>query len=272
MSISVVSFVILALLGSWLPQVFSVRVFSNIAQSTRQCNESCGNISIPYPFYVNSRRCGVDGFILQCYNNTVRIEVNKLYYNVLSFSEDGIIIDPLRSSCSKNLKGFNVKGMKNYAISISNFVQFSDCKNTTGCLLKCNIPMQSSNEQCLFDKTCCYPLLNGTIWHPGDHDFAHFARLQCQSFISWVLTPTSIRLDAEYGLKLEWGILGTCDDIRCDPNAVCANAVALKGVRCTCKDGYQGDGFHEGTGCVRGTVLGDFFIFVLVAKVSVSID
>lgn len=253
MRISAVSFVILAFLGSWLPQVFSVRAFSNIARSTRQCNESCGNISIPYPFYINSKRCGRDGFILQCLkNNTVKIEVNKLYYNVVSFLPDGIIIDPLRSSCSKNLKDFNIKGMTNYAISINNFVQFSDCKNTTDCLLKCNIPMQSRNEQCMFDKTCCYPLLNKTIWHTGAVDFAQFSRLQCQSFISWVLTPSLISLDAVYGLKLEWGILGTCDNVHCDPNAVCEHGVALrKSVRCTCKPGYEGDGFVQGTGCVR---------------------
>lgn len=252
MTISLAYFVVLAFLGSWLPQVFSIRVFSNIAQSSRHCNESCGNTSIPYPFYINSRHCGLDGFKLQCSNDTVSVEVNKLYYSVLSFASDGIIIDPLRSSCSKNLKGFSVKGMKNYAISISNFVQFSDCNNTTGCLLKCNIPMQSRNEQCMFDRTCCYPLLNGTIWHPGDDDFTKFSRLQCQSFISWVLTPTSTRLDAEYGLKLEWGILGTCHDVQCDPNADCRRAIAVNNsVRCACKDGYQGDGFRQGTGCIK---------------------
>eukprot|EP00253_Pinus_taeda_P030935 PITA_30935 len=201
--------------------------------------------------FMSIRHCGLAGFKLLCYDNIVTIQVNKLYYNVLSFPPDGIVIDPLRSSCLQNLKGFSVRGMSNYAISADNLVQFSDSRNTTGCSLKCNIPMQARNEECMFDRTCCYLLQNETIWHP---DFAQFSKLQCQAFISWVWTATSTYtfLDMEYGLKLEWGILGTCHDVLCDPNAVCQHAVAVQGsVRCSCKDGYLRDGFVQSTGCRR---------------------
>eukprot|EP01018_Ginkgo_biloba_P025190 Gb_00622 [translate_table: standard] len=244
--------IILILFGSKPSQVFSIRAVSKIVHSINQCNEHCGNVSIPYPFYIRSKLCGRDGFKLDCYKNSVlKIKLSSAEYFVLSFQSDGIIIDPLHSSCNQNLNKFSVKGVRNYAISVNNFLQLSDCNNASGCFLDCNIPVQNNHEQCKFEHTCCYPLMNNTTWQHGD-DFSRFSALKCTSFTSWVVSNQSITLDAEYGLKLEWGVLGTCNDVHCAPNAYCEKTVAVKdGVRCTCKNDYAGDGFAEGGGCVK---------------------
>ena len=52
-------------------------------------------------------------------------------------------------------------------------------------------------------------------------------------------------------LELGWWLEGPC---QCSPNATCTNvtvAAGKFGFRCHCPQGYQGDGFLNGTGCRR---------------------
>ncbi|KAH9326332.1 hypothetical protein KI387_006510, partial [Taxus chinensis] len=243
--------VISVFLGSQLSLVFSITAVSEERQTKKDCNNFCGNISIPYPFYLEP--CGNNEFGLECIqNSTLMIKLNKNSYNVTKIDPDGIIIDPLRTSCYMNLENFTIQGMQNYAISTSNIIQLSNCKKAKDCPLDCNIPARDSNQQCKFDKTCCYLLSNNTQWPLGNSNFTLFSNIQCEGFSSWVISSTIPNYQAEFGLKLEWGIMGNCTNFQCDANADCVAAKDVKGgVRCTCKDGYRGDGYVGGTGCAN---------------------
>ncbi|PNX97430.1 putative inactive LRR receptor-like protein kinase, partial [Trifolium pratense] len=71
---------------------------------------------------------------------------------------------------------------------------------------------------------CCYPLSDHTIWHIGE---------------------------GKRGVKLEFGIPRNLSKEICAKNADMVNATSIKGgVRCVCEDGYVGDGFANGTGCL----------------------
>lgn len=181
------------------------------------------------------------------------ITFNKVSYTVTSIYPYSIIINPNQSSCSIDLHNFTIDGLRSYAISTSNIVQLNCTKPVNrSCPLSCNIPSRGNNEQCKFENTCCYYLDDVTIWHPGGTNFTQFSQ-DCTGFTSWVLQSVVPTYHAENGLKLDWALHGDCTTIGCDSNANCSEAKNVKGgVNCTCKDGYVGDGYVEGTGCRRG--------------------
>eukprot|EP01018_Ginkgo_biloba_P012136 Gb_13308 [translate_table: standard] len=230
---------------------------SNIAHHKTNCSEQCGSSIIPYPFYLNAH-CGLPGFNLECLKSTLIVKLNHISYNVLSFSSDSIVIDPLNSSCQLSVNSFNFRGNKYYGISLDNFLQLSDCKNSSACLISCNIPIQQNNTECKYNATCCYPLANTTLWHIGD-SISSFAKFHCTAFTSWVLSsPSAHTVNAQYGLKMEWAVPSNCSNISCSPNAYCVNATTIKGgVRCKCHDGYAGDGFADGSGCFKVCITKD---------------
>ncbi|GLJ34227.1 hypothetical protein SUGI_0687760 [Cryptomeria japonica] len=222
------------------------------------CNNLCGNTTIPYPFYLKPCDNTNNDFGLECYNNsTLMITLNKVSYTVTSIDPDSIIINPNRSSCDINLQKFTIDGIRSYAISNSNIIQFSDCKNLRNCTFSCSIPATGNDEQCKLVNTCCNYLENDTLWQPGYPDFTQFSQMQCKGFTSWVLSSVIPNRLENYGLKLGWALMGNCTTFRCDANALCANAIYVKGgVRSACKYGYKGDGFNEGAGCRRDLARG----------------
>ncbi|GLJ08725.1 hypothetical protein SUGI_0094590 [Cryptomeria japonica] len=244
--------IILSLLASYLLQVCSNTTIPHVSES--KCNEVCGNTPIPYPFYVGSSACGKSGFKLECYNDsTLRIKLNNVLHDVIDFNDDGI---SLNLSCSSSVADFSIQGMPNYAISNQNILQLGECENTKSCPLT---QMQCSNgEKCSFGRSCCYPLMNDSLWPTYSHwqrgasNFSQFYPMQCKVFTSWVARSLTPNVDAVFGLKLEWAILGNCKNAHCHVNARCNSTTGVKGgVRCSCNQGYIGDGYVEGKGCIK---------------------
>ncbi|XP_057833968.2 probably inactive receptor-like protein kinase At2g46850 [Cryptomeria japonica] len=244
--------VTLALMGSGLAQVFSNRADFKLSTRESNCSESCGEALIKYPFYTKSRACGRDGFKLECYNNsTLKMEIGKRLYNVTAILNNGIILDIIHPNCSPNLEIFRIERNQNFAISKDNFIQFSSCNNRTTCKLKnCNLPY-ANVIQCNVVNPCCFSLVYDQTWVPGVTNFDRFSEWQCSKFISWGF-PGGTNYTSIVGLKLEWGIPGDCKSVPCHKHARCEAAKDVKdSVRCTCKGGYEGDGFIEGTGCIE---------------------
>ncbi|KAH9313192.1 hypothetical protein KI387_028227, partial [Taxus chinensis] len=250
-------FLILASVDLDSSPISSTRAVSaHLNHSRGQCNEFCGSTFLQYPFYIKSIACGRDGFKLECYNNsTLRIKLNKILYDVIRLDTSGIVLDALHPTCSPNLESFNIQGVQHYAISRDNYIQLSNCKNRTQCKApNCNIPYRTSNSvQCKVINPCCFALSLMLDWPPGESSFGRFSDLQCTTFSSWALQGRGIFKESyTFGLKLEWGIPGSCKKFRCHPNAQCGTATSVKGaVRCTCNNGYKGDGYVEGIGCTK---------------------
>ncbi|XP_057815984.2 wall-associated receptor kinase-like 14 [Cryptomeria japonica] len=231
---------------------------SSSAHDKNKCSEQCGSLAIPYPFHL-SRQCGLPGFKLECMNSsTLVVRLDNVKYTILSFSSDSIVIDPLGSTCELSVKSFRFRGNKYYGISLENFLQLSDCRNSSACLVNCNIPIKRNNAECKYNATCCYPLANATLWQVGD-SISNFSRFHCNAFSSWVLSsPSAHTVNAEYGLKMEWAVPGSCSNVSCSPNAQCVEANTIKdGVRCQCKHGFEGDGFADGVGCLKACLTKD---------------
>ncbi|XP_074333231.1 probably inactive receptor-like protein kinase At2g46850 isoform X2 [Apium graveolens] len=144
-----------------------------------------------------------------------------------------------------------------------------DCVNTNTILM----PPGCSNNHSNDHAACCYPLSDQIYWHPGD-DLSIFTQFGCRGFSSWVVVPynnttyTSDNVHAarKHGVKLEWAFPATTNNsilldsskkraissTFCAPNAYVVNATTItSGIRCKCEDGFTGDGYMQGVGCLK---------------------
>lgn len=230
-----------------------------------ECNETCGNIKIIYPFYLNTSKvdCGLLGYDLVCDNNNTTflyLGTNQKY-EVLDLGPEEITINPLSSqNCtSNNLLSFNLS-TNSFKISPQNMLQLYNCNKTCdNCPLLGNysgntsFPVSCSNAQ----RTCCENLGDSSFFNSSKSQMQDFTGgyrslknystdYKCSSFTSWAYSSinTSLSFSAEYGLMLEWFISGSC---ACSSNAACTNN--SDGYTCKCNSNYTGDGYPNGTGC-----------------------
>lgn len=83
--------------------------------------------------------------------------------------------------------------------------------------------------------------------------------LECSELVSsFIMLPTSEEGALEpalvlNALKLDWWVQGQC---RCSSHANCtaftAPTTGQEAFRCECREGFEGDGFIDGIGCVGG--------------------
>lgn len=225
------------------------------------CNEvKCGDFrDIPYPFHVNSSCSSVfsSAFNLSCLNSTaLYLNIEAKSYRVLGFFSDGLLVDfPSVSSCRQynDLNSFGFANNKYFSVSVDNVIGLYDCEDSSLCKTGCetnDLPgCDGKSSGGGGSPACCYPLSDHSVWRIGD-GFSGFSKYGCRGFASWVVergTNTGKR-----GVKLEWGIPRNESGGVCDVNAKTLNATSVvDGVRCSCFEGLVGDGFANGTGCLK---------------------
>ena len=222
------------------------------------CNETCGNLHVPFPFYVNSSCESISpAFHLSCINSTtLLLRIGSVSYTVLEFFSDGVLVDfPGSSSCRQyndlNSFGRSFAGKNNFGVSVDNVVGLYDCEDSSLCKADCEtIDLPGCDGRGGGSLACCYPLSDHTIWHVGD-GFSVFSQFGCRGVSSWAVLRGSTW--GKRGVKLEWALPRNSSKQVCARNANMANATAIQGgVRCVCQNGYVGDGFADGTGCLQG--------------------
>ncbi|XP_017242637.1 probably inactive receptor-like protein kinase At2g46850 [Daucus carota subsp. sativus] len=212
-------------------------------------------------------------------------------YQVLQFFPDGILVDFSQtaslsdqssanlstSSCVEynDLKSFGFQGREDYfGISADNVLGLYDCEDSSLCKPDCVntstilMPPGCSKNHSNYHAACCYPLSDQSYWHPGD-DLSIFSQFGCRGFSSWVVVPYD-NTTSNYGhaarkrgVKLEWAFPANTNNTNssykgavassfCAPNAYIVNATTIaSGIRCKCEDGFTGDGFTKGVGCLK---------------------
>ncbi|KAL9229040.1 hypothetical protein vseg_004556 [Gypsophila vaccaria] len=245
---------------------------SKVTTSFTQCNETCGNFQVNFPFYINNASCGwsstTNSFKLSCSNSTnLFLAIGSQNYRVLEFFTDGVLVDfpGFSTTCRpyNDLNSFKLDRTSNhfYGISNDNVLGLYDCEDSSLCRPNCEALNLSScdrgssnNDSNDVPPTCCYPLSDHSVWHVGD-DFNVFSKYECRGFSSWAV-PRGMEF-GKRGVKLEWGVVpskghnDTSVGI-CAENARSVNASTVRyGIRCVCDDGFVGDGFVNGTGCLQ---------------------
>lgn len=243
---------------------------------------ACGLVSLPDAFRLScfQLKNSTPSLFLSIHNN-----ISKTY-QVLQFFPDGILVDfpstvtsletattatsiSTSSSCRQynDLNSFGFEGNDYFGISTDNVLSLYDCKDSSLCRTDCEkittvlfMPpgCNHSSSATPAAAACCYPLSDYTSWRPGD-GFPIFSHFGCKGFSSWVVVPSGNSINARRGVKLEWAFPDNNNSSKggvtatfCTPNAYIVNATTVtSGIRCKCQDGFAGDGFAQGFGCLK---------------------
>lgn len=226
-----------------------------------KCNETCGSLSIPLPFHLNSS-CGLPidlfhaPFHLSCINaSTLLLPIGSLSLPVLRFFSKAIVVDLSDGYCHKysDLSSFPIDpNSQFYGIAKENLLKLYGCEDSSICRCDCDgLEFKGCSKGEKNDSfSCCYSLSDGDTGEGGDGLSAFSSFAGCRGFSSWVVAPGSS--SAERGLKLEWALPREATGALCAPNAGITNdSLVQGGARCSCGNGYIGDGFASGFGCKK---------------------
>ncbi|KAK4415790.1 putative inactive receptor-like protein kinase [Sesamum alatum] len=227
------------------------------SKNPNQCTSKCGSFQIPFPFYLNATSCPTlsDAFRLSCVNSSsLFLNIASESYRILQFFPDGVLVDfPNTSVCRQynDLKSFSFSGNEYFGISTDNVLDLYDCEDSSLCKADCEKTslMPGCAGQAGGYPSCCYPLSDRSAWRPGD-SLSEFSQFGCRGFSSWIVLPGS-RI-GKRGVKLEWAVPRNSTEATCAADADVLNATSVTaGIRCQCPDGFYGDGFPVGSGCLK---------------------
>lgn len=250
--------------------VFLVTGIVPVPCFSSKCNQKCGKLDIIFPFYLKGTTltdgkpaCGLRGYEIECHGNKTLISLPaKQKYEVLDLRAGVLRINPLPSnSCTmNNLLSFQLSNTT-YRLCPHNMLQLYNCNQTCQ---DCSIPLPgnysvsvplacvNTNPPCcenlevsFFNNSTGFKLLDFTGGYQTLQNYSTY--FKCSGFTSWAYSSTdeSLSFHADYGLKLEWFIRGSCS---CSPYALC-NSTDSHGYTCRCKPHYIGDGYADGVGC-----------------------
>ncbi|XP_038875906.1 probably inactive receptor-like protein kinase At2g46850 [Benincasa hispida] len=221
----------------------------------------CGNLQIPFPFSLNTTTNPhsipliPSPFLLYCLNSTLFLNLTVQSYRILQFLSDAVLVDFPGPPC-RHYNDFNafspVSQNPFFAISNDNLLALYDCNDSSLCKPTCrNLVLPGCDSPPIHDSpACCYSLTDRTLWR-NRGDFTLFLKMGCRGFSSWAVEKGW--RSGKRGVKLEWGLPRNLTI--CDKNGFVVNATAVSdGVRCSCSDGFVGDGFANGFGCYKSCV------------------
>ncbi|OWM68605.1 probably inactive receptor-like protein kinase At2g46850 [Punica granatum] len=219
--------------------------------------ERCGSFRVPFPFSSSTGPLSRI-FNVSCLNSsTPFLQIGPRSYRILDFFPDGVLVTfpgPATNACRQynDLNSFGFAGNEYFGISQDNIIGLYDCEDSSLCKASCETVDLPSCSNATAPPACCYPLSDHSMWHTGD-GFSAFSKYGCRGFSSWVVQRGSTT--GTQGVKLEWAIPRNSSNSTCAGNADTVNATSIReGLRCSCKDGFIGDGFASGAGCLKSCV------------------
>ncbi|WOH02910.1 hypothetical protein DCAR_0522300 [Daucus carota subsp. sativus] len=240
--------------------VLLVSVLAQAHVSTK-CQQSCGSAKhVPFPFGFSSG-CEIQ---LSCVNDTVLIGD----FPVQKITSDKILVN-IPAKCGRPMKTLQQFFNLNYAPTRDNGILLQNCTTpVTGCLIpstlvQTNLEFLDCGSSKNKDKISCYSVQNNETLFI---DYANVTNTKCDYLISAVSTQTfsnssAVSLEVQV-VQLGWWLQGPCS---CSSDATCTNVTSpingQPGHRCSCRDGFHGDGFSAGIGCRKdlGCNIGRFF-------------
>ncbi|KAM0851845.1 hypothetical protein ACQ4PT_052158 [Festuca glaucescens] len=264
-----------------LHHLFFILVIVSGAEPSSSCGggtERCGDLVLPFPFYLNSSASSCSAaadanssslFRLSCVNATLTFPLGATF-RVFDFLPGGtsLLLDyaaPTAAPCDPAYAEFSRPSSPAaaldaaspfLAVSPNNVLRLYACEDSSLCRAGCD----DVAAACAVGKNstpaaagCCYPLSDGSVWKPGD-GLAVFAGFGCRGFSSWVKNPSSSSSagGVTRSIEVEWAVPRGSALAACAGGAVLVNATAVRGgVRCACPAGLVGDGFAGGTGCSK---------------------
>ncbi|CAJ1929843.1 unnamed protein product [Sphenostylis stenocarpa] len=203
------------------------------------CNSHCGKLTLQFPFGF-SDGCKIR---LNCSDNQVQLD-EFLVQNVTNSS----IFVNLPAKCKRSMQSIEPLFSRNFAPSVNNSFLVQGCSEVFG---GCVIPASNFVESC--DKQ------SGNISCFSKQDagdvvtYQDLEETKCKylfSAVSFGQREEEIALQFQV-VELGWWLHGHCDE--CSDNATCTQVPHQEGFRCQCIQGFTGDGFRSGTGCLKAS-------------------
>ncbi|KAI3522044.1 hypothetical protein L1887_11522 [Cichorium endivia] len=221
------------------------------SQNPTHCDRSCPGSDfnlVPYPFGFSSG-CQIQ---LNCTSGNVLIGEFPLQ----QINPDGLLVS-LPAKCGRTFNSLGHLYGEHYAPTSSNAILLQNC---TEKMKNCMIPMTTlqthletvncSGSEGSYGNVSCYSGgITGMFL-----DYENITMMGCRYLFSAVSTTIignsqAVSLDVQV-VNLGWWVKGTCD---CSSDAECTKIVTpidgSDGHRCTCRSGFDGDGFKSSSGC-----------------------
>ncbi|XVF63947.1 hypothetical protein PTKIN_Ptkin09bG0127600 [Pterospermum kingtungense] len=229
----------------------SICLLSLTTAQTSNCNRSCGDKLVPYPFGF-SAGCQIP---LNCSSNGLQQIAG---FPILNINDDRIKIS-IEATCNRPLHALHRLYSPNYAPTSKNAILLQNCSVLVPCMIPSTMvythfealdcsPNNSSNTSCYSEKK-----LNGFL------DYNNVTQTNCKSFLSSISAESfneSGVLEVQV-VELGWWLQGRCSDLICSENTICDEIVSpfngQPGNRCKCKQGFIGDGYRAGSGCRKAS-------------------
>ncbi|XP_074562133.1 wall-associated receptor kinase-like 14 [Curcuma longa] len=227
---------------------------ASIAVESTCSDRICGSTTVLYPFSF-SAGCPIR------FNCSASGEVRLGTYPVWNFTASSLILD-VSASCNRPAAEAAVLFSDRFAMKASNALFFRDCNKSA--VPECSIDPEIMSQR-LNHTSCghtggdirCYTSSSGPT--EGFYSKENFKAMTagCRFLFTSVRygmdafnQSTLVYESAEVG----WWLRGDC---RCAANATCSridlpSANRTTGYRCSCNEGFTGDGYADGGGCARG--------------------
>ncbi|CAL4938344.1 unnamed protein product [Urochloa decumbens] len=250
-----------ALLLVLLPWVLPLRA---AAAGNGSCAPSCGNLTVQYPFGF-SAGCKIQLGCDQGGNGTAWLGAKRELGLVVSNVTARALFLTLRPDCSRRLSSsVNELFTDNYAPGPQNTLVMSSCNNTAARGHNCTVqpaPLLDSSSHCFPGaKAENFSCVQPPLVPPSGNRFLNRTEIvalgsECAGLVSaasFLETPAPAPALVLCVMELEWWMLGPC---HCSSQASCTNVTTpttgQQAFRCECLEGFEGDGFVNGTGCRR---------------------
>ncbi|KAL5704981.1 non-specific serine/threonine protein kinase [Ranunculus cassubicifolius] len=233
--------------------LFLLVIYLIFLKASAVCDRTCGNVKLPYPFGVSSD-CEIK---LNCRGETGKVMIGDFEFLNFTSNNNNMIVE-IPKNCSRSSKALNQLFTRHFAITNRSTLLFGDCNSNMS--NTCTIPA-TSRKGCSRELKC----------YTGDEDMQETGFLNstrknqvvesCKFLFSSILDDSKNRSEVvsfEFQrIELGWWLehdkqRNSCSN--CSRNAVCVNNITSPfngkpGFRCSCDDGYVGDGFLAGDGC-----------------------
>lgn len=239
------------LLTTILLLFFSTQTESN----NNTCESKCGIHSLQYPFGF-SDGCPIRlNCTLSNNNNEIQISSSFKVQNVTSSS----IFINLPAKCNRTFESIKPLFAANFAPTTNNSLLLQNCTSANGgCVIPTSTFLSNRNELdgCdeRSDNISCFTTTT------EDSDLLKFEDLNktgCKFLFSSIAIEQRNETEQEVSLQFQvlelgWWLEGSCQLCSSIANCTEVHLPDRKlGFRCHCPEGYDGDGFVNGTGCRR---------------------
>lgn len=257
------------------------------SQAMSKCQDSCGNVIIPYPFGIGEADCFMNkSFEVSCdlSSGSLKPFLKAGNLEIVQISLEGQVFvkNPVISTCNnsepvdrRRSRNISLEGSPFFFSKSRNIFTAMSCDNLAlitkdgliqgGCMSRCSRNSSSITpiDDCFGIDCCQTPIPSSLqIFNVSFLDIENSSsKNSCKyAFLVeelWLTNSTEEVHQMDYvPVVLDWGIstAETCDGIsvnNCGQNAECMNLTM--GYGCKCKEGYRGNPYLE-SGCQGITV------------------